>query len=618
MNKAGAAPVNFIFLRYVPAVGIFACGACHAVGKKWPRVAIESGGGEPNELFDGALRLSRRAARDLLARSPAAARGEAFLRFIPEPAESWDGGLHLAWQGEGGAAERGFVPQTGHPAELSHILGLTPAEEVLRIAAAAIAAARHEEGDGKSLPRSLEGFLRLVHKCLSTGGGRIDSVLRVGDAGMLIAGTVEENEEPFAAASLLALSGRRIALQPPLPATGATPAGHGFAVFAETGEPRADERRWFLELATASGEKRRLPLSCPETASEAEAGIEAALKLATREAPDLDGLYARAISPAVDRFWAETRRSRPAPGETLYGEPPAAPQVSVIVPLYGRIDFLHHQVARFSNDPEFRAPGSRVELLYVLDDPRLEAPLRELATRVHEIYGLSFRVLSPGRHLGYARANNLAADEARGPLLLLLNSDALPTRARWVGALATAYRSLERCGILGCRLLFEDGSIEHAGMTFKPSSEVPGAWTNEHPDKGLAPAFDPHSEPARIAAVTGACLLIDRALYRRLGGLSEEYVLGDFEDSDLCLKAYAEGWATWYTPEVELYHLERQSIRGTGDPEKRHRLVLYNMWKHGRKWRAVIPRVLEGRPPPKAEGRRPAKGSAKAEASSTT
>jgi GT2 family glycosyltransferase len=601
MNDAGAAPVHFIFLRRVPAVGVFACGICRSAGKERPRVAVESEGGEPAELFEGALPLSRRAAREVLARSPAAPRGEVFLRFIPEPAESWEGGLHLAWRDRGGAVERGFVAETGHPAELSHILELAAAEEVLRIAAAAVAAARHDGGDGKALPRSLDGFLRLVHKRLGTGGGRIDSVLRVGDVGMLIAGSIEEDGEPLAAASLLALSGRRIGLAVPLPATGGAAAGRGFAVFAETGEPRADERRWFLELATPGGETRRIPLSCPEAAPEAEAGIEAALALASEDAPDLDDLYARVVSPAVDRFWAEARRRRPAAGETLYGEPPLAPQVSVIVPLYARIDFLHHQVARFSNDPEFRAPSARVELLYILDDPPLEARLRELARRVHEIYGLPFRVLSPGRHLGYAGANNLAAEEARGQLLLLLNSDVLPRGARWVGAIERAYRTLDRCGVLGCRLLFEDGSIEHAGMTFKPSSEVPRGWTNEHPQKGLATAFDPHLEPARVPAVTGACLLIDRALYRRLGGLAEEYVLGDFEDSDLCLKAYAEGWATWYTPEVELYHLERQSLRQTGDPQKRHRLVLYNMWKHGRKWEALIPRVLDGRPPPGAD-----------------
>ncbi|HVH75229.1 MAG TPA: glycosyltransferase [Stellaceae bacterium] len=603
MNDAGAAPLHFIFLRHVPEVGVFACGACGAAERGWPPVTVATPAGEPAELFAGAARLSRDAAREVFAQSPVAARGAAFLRFFPEPAAAWNGGLQLTRHGPGGRAETHFAAATGHPAELGRILALAPADEMLRIAAAAVAAARRDGADDAGLPRPLERFLRLVHKALSTGGGQIDTVLRVPGRGMLIAGALEAEDEPPAAAALLALSGRRVALALPLPASGAGGAGRGFAVFGETGEPRSGERRWWLELTAAKGEKRRLPLLCPEAPPKPDAGIEAALALATQQAPDLGELFARAISPAVDRFWEETRRNRPPAGEILYGEPPAAPQVSLIVPLYGRIDFLHHQIARFSNDPEFRAPGSAIEIVYVLDDPPLEAPLRELARRVHEIYGLSFRVLSAGRHLGYSGANNLAAEAARGALLLLLNSDVLPRRPRWVGALAKAYRTLERCGVLGCRLLFEDGSIEHAGMTFKPSPEVRGAWTNEHPDKGLPPAFDPHREPARVAAVTGACLLIDRALYRRLGGLSEEYVLGDFEDSDLCLKAYAEGWATWYTPEVELYHLERQSIRQTGDADKRHRLVLYNMWKHARKWQALIPRALDGESPPSGGGR---------------
>ena len=602
MSEAGATPFHFIFLHQVPAVGVFACGAARRAGGDWPRLTIEQPGGEPAELFAGAVRLSPRAARTLFVGSPAAARGEAFLRFMAEPADAWDGGLHLAWHGPEGVIERCFVPATGHPAELSRILAVAPAEAVLRIAVAAIAAWR-QVGDAASLPRPLERFLRLVHKGLATGGGRIDSVLRIPGGGMLIAGALDAAQESLQEAALLALSGRRIPLALPLPATGAGEAGRGFAVFADAGEPRADERRWFLELGLVGGHKRRVALISPEAAPEAEAGIAAALALASPNTRDLGSLYAEAISPAIDRLWAAARRDRPAPNETLYGEPPPAPQVSIVVPLYGRIDFLHHQVARFSNDPEFRMPGGIAELLYVLDDPPLEASLRELAHRVHEVYGVSFRTLSPGRRLGYSGANNLAAESARAPLLLLLNSDVLPRRARWVGTLARTYRSLERCGVLGCRLVFEDGSLEHAGMSFKPSLEVPGAWTNEHPGKGLSPAFDPHQEPARVAAVTGACLMVERALYRQLGGLSEDYVLSDFEDSDLCLKAYEEGRATWYTPEVELYHLERQSIRQTGEADKRHRLVLYNMWKHARRWKATIPRVLDGKSPARPERR---------------
>ena len=597
-DDAGASPFQLLFLRRVPQAGVFAAGLCRREGEDWPRVAVAGA-----DFFAGAVRLSRRALREVFPIAEIMARDEPFLAYLPEPAAAWEGGLHLAWGDGEGTAERRFLAETGQPDDLARLLRLAPAEAVLRIAAAAIAAWRREEQEaGASPPRSLDRFLRLVHKGLATGGGEIEKVWRVGAGGMLLAGRLDGEEEPVEAA-LVALSGRRIPLALPLPATRTEPAGRGFALFGAAGELRAEDRRWWLELAAEGGERRRIAFLCPEAPPAPEAGIAAALALAAGEPPELGRLYEEALSPAIDAFWAAARQHRPAARETLYGEPPRAPQVSLIVPLYGRIDFLHHQIARFSNDPELRAANALAEILYVLDDPPLEAPLRELAGRVHEIYGLPFRILCPGRRLGYSGANNLAAERARGGLLLLLNSDVLPIRARWVGALAKAYRAFECCGVLGCRLLYEDGSLQHAGMTFRRSPELPEAWSNEHPAKGLPAAFDPHSAPARVPAVTGACLMIERALYRRLGGLSEEYVRGDFEDSDLCLKAHEAGWASWYTPEVELYHLERQSMRQAGDPGERRRLVLYNMWKHGRKWREAIPQALEGRPPRPTDAR---------------
>jgi GT2 family glycosyltransferase len=87
----------------------------------------------------------------------------------------------------------------------------------------------------------------------------------------------------------------------------------------------------------------------------------------------------------------------------------------------------------------------------------------------------------------------------------------------------------------------------------------------------------------------------DRALFRELGGMSEEYVIGDFEDSDLCLRAQEQGWNVYYTPEIELFHLERQSMQliGEGEPGWRQSLTLYNMWKHSRRWGSLIPKVLD-------------------------
>jgi GT2 family glycosyltransferase len=230
----------------------------------------------------------------------------------------------------------------------------------------------------------------------------------------------------------------------------------------------------------------------------------------------------------------------------------------------------------------------------VLDDPALREAFQLLCRDVHDVYGVPFRAIALERNLGYSGASNAGAAIASAPLLLFLNSDVLPKRARWAGRLASAYRRLERCGILGCRLLLEDGAIQHAGMTFRDSTILPGSWQNEHTAKGLPTAFDRASGAIRVPAVTGACLMIDRGLFAQLDGLGEDYVIGDFEDSDLCLKAYEAGHLTYYTPEVELYHLERQSVKLLGQADWRQTLTLYNMWKHTQKWGALIPSVLAG------------------------
>ena len=64
-----------------------------------------------------------------------------------------------------------------------------------------------------------------------------------------------------------------------------------------------------------------------------------------------------------------------------------------------------------------------------------------------------------------------------------------------------------------------------------------------------------------MPAVTGACLMVERALYERSGGLPDDYVQGGYEDSDLCLRLIEAGRRNWYMADVELYHLEAQSYR---------------------------------------------------------
>jgi GT2 family glycosyltransferase len=79
-------------------------------------------------------------------------------------------------------------------------------------------------------------------------------------------------------------------------------------------------------------------------------------------------------------------------------------------------------------------------------------------------------------------------------------------------------------------------------------------------------------------------MLISTDLYRELGGLSGQYIRGDYEDSDLCLRLRQMGREAWYLPDVELYHLEGQSY-----PTKERELTSeYNKWLHTHTWRTAL------------------------------
>jgi GT2 family glycosyltransferase len=266
-----------------------------------------------------------------------------------------------------------------------------------------------------------------------------------------------------------------------------------------------------------------------------------------------------------------------------YGEPPTDPEVSVIVPLYKRLDFLEHQLLHFSRDPDF----VEAELIYVLDSTDQTDELAKQAGELFALYGQPFRVVNLSSGAGFAGANEHGIGTSRGRRLLLLNSDVIPDRPGWIGAMSEFYDETDGIGALGPKLLYEDDSLQHAGLYFH---RAPGAelWENAHCFKGLHRSFPAANVARPVPAVTAACMLIDRDLYDEVGGLPLHYVQGDYEDSELCLRLAQAGRENWYLPSVELYHLEGQSYV----PGLRRVPSEYNMWLHSSLWAKQIEEAM--------------------------
>jgi GT2 family glycosyltransferase len=269
-------------------------------------------------------------------------------------------------------------------------------------------------------------------------------------------------------------------------------------------------------------------------------------------------------------------------GVDQYGDAPSSPEVSIIVPLYKRIDFVEHQLAQFGRDPEVAS----ADLIFMLDSPELAPELGRLVPALSELHGVPFRVARTALNAGYATVNNLGVELAHGATVLLLNSDVIPSEPGWLGRLQAFHRATDKIGALGPKLLFEDESLQHAGMYFERQGAT-GLWANRHYFKGFSRSMIAANVSRPVPAVTGACMMVDRDLYTEVGGLSDAYIEGGFEDSDFCIRLIEAGRQNWYMADVELFHLEAQSYR------TEFRVAdVYNAWLQTHLWGGRIEQIM--------------------------
>jgi GT2 family glycosyltransferase len=300
-----------------------------------------------------------------------------------------------------------------------------------------------------------------------------------------------------------------------------------------------------------------------------------------------EALLANVLTPVIAELHKQSQARIGQPTVREIGTPVTRPKVSVIIPLYKALDFLRFQIAAFATDPWFR---SQAELIYVLDSPEQAQEVEHLLNGLHLIYALPMSLAIMERNGGYARANNTGVRLARGDALALVNSDIIPTSNGWLENLTTRLGGRRRIGAVGPKLLFEDGSIQHAGMYF--SKDHRGRWLNQHFHKGMPRDYPAACEERLVPAVTGACLVTTRAVFEAVGGFTEDYVVGDYEDSDLCLKITMTDRRIAYVPDVELYHLERKSMSLNAE-YMRGIAWQYNCALHAQRWGDLMASIIQ-------------------------
>ncbi len=224
----------------------------------------------------------------------------------------------------------------------------------------------------------------------------------------------------------------------------------------------------------------------------------------------------------------------------------ATPRVSIIIPTRDQFGLLERCIDSLFNLTDY----ADYEVL-IIDNGSQEKAARAYLDGLRQLGDSRIRVLSYDPPFNFSAMNNLAAREATGQLLLLLNNDTAVLHRDWLTEMVSLALQ-PQVGIVGARLLYPDGNIQHAGVTLGMAGPA------EHPFIGW-----PHDKPSpmqrshavqQYSAVTAACALIHRDLYLSLGGMDEASFSVSYNDIDLCLKVREQGLRILWSPHATLLH----------------------------------------------------------------
>ena len=236
------------------------------------------------------------------------------------------------------------------------------------------------------------------------------------------------------------------------------------------------------------------------------------------------------------------------------------PLVSVVIPVFNKceltaqcLDAIHKEGAR--------APFEVI----VVDDASSDETPRLLAACTNFV-----RAIRNPTNQGFARGCNRGAVEAKGKHILFLNNDTIPLQG-WLDGLAEELEKHPEVVAAGSKLLYPDGSVQHAGVVFGRETRSP-----YHPNRLLS-GNDPRvSKRREMQAVTAACFMIRSQWFSDCGQFSEKFQTG-YEDLDLCLTIRKKGGRIVYQPKSVLFHLESQTP-GRMQHESANRTLFFERW----------------------------------------
>lgn len=224
--------------------------------------------------------------------------------------------------------------------------------------------------------------------------------------------------------------------------------------------------------------------------------------------------------------------------EDAYIHTSDAPKVSVIIPVYGKLNYtlrcLHSISANLPNSPS--------EVI-IIDDCSPDGSLEKLS----KIKGI--RLIQNSQNQGFIRSCNIGAKAALGEYLYFLNNDTEVT-PDWLDELLRTFADFPGTGFAGSKLIYPDGRLQEAGGIIWQDGS---AWNFGRFQDPLLPIFNYARE---VDYCSGASIMVPKSLFDELGGFDEHYLPAYCEDSDLALKIRDKGYRVIYQPLSTVIHYE--------------------------------------------------------------
>lgn len=204
-----------------------------------------------------------------------------------------------------------------------------------------------------------------------------------------------------------------------------------------------------------------------------------------------------------------------------------------------------------------------------------------------EFPGVKF--IQSEQNIGFARANNLGFEHSRGGCVLFLNPDTELVGPA-INLLFDAMMELKGAGAVGARLQNSDGSLQTSCIQAFPTilNQLldAEALRNRFPRAslwGIAPLYDVQNVPARVDAISGACIMMKRSTFSEIGCFSLDYFMYA-EDIDLCYKTHRKGYLNYYVSSAAIIH------HGDGSVQKAKTnfaiiMAVESLWRYFRKYR---------------------------------